>query len=49
VAVRPQKARVIHTLLTGSVPSAVWRLISRCGLAVLGQRVRRWSSQSSGA
>jgi hypothetical protein len=42
----PRKGAVSETLLTGPVSIAVCWLMMRCGLAVSGQRLRRWLSQS---
>lgn len=46
VARWPRKGAVSETLLTGPVSMAVCWLMMRCGLAVSGQRLRRWLSQS---
>ena len=46
VAAWPRRVALTQVLLTGPVPRAVWVLMSRCGLAVPGHRVRRVSSQA---
>ncbi|MFB8029340.1 hypothetical protein ACFQ6U_06360 [Streptomyces sp. NPDC056465] len=44
----PRSGVVKETALIGPMPKVVNLLISRCGLAVSGQRQRRWSSHSLG-
>ena len=46
VAVWPRRVALTQVLLTGLVSRAVWALMSGCGLAVPGRRVRRFSSQN---